>query len=82
MIQYTRSKSDRVSGAISLCIYELSDCTPSNTTLRIYVYSLRYNGQHVLIRSRVIIRPTGACVLVYEKNTYVMTSHSVYIRVY
>jgi hypothetical protein len=82
MIQYTRSKSDIISGTIPLCIYELSDYTLPNTTLGIYVYSLRYNGQCVLTRYRVIIRPTGACILVYEKNAYIMGSHSVYIHVY
>jgi hypothetical protein len=47
-----------------------------------YVYLLRYNGQHVSTRYGVIIRPTGAYVyvLVHEKNAYVMGSHSVYIR--
>jgi hypothetical protein len=71
-----------LSAAIPLCMYELSDYTPSNTTLGIYVYSPRYNGQHVSTRYRVIIRPIGACVMVHEKNAYVIGSNSVYICVY
>jgi hypothetical protein len=47
-----------------------------------YIYSLKYNGQHVSTRYRVIVRPIGAYVLVHEKNVYAMGSHSVYIRVY
>jgi hypothetical protein len=62
--------------------FGLSDYTPSHTTLVIDVYSLRYNGQHVSTRYRIIIRPIGAYVLVHEKNAYVMGSQSVYIRVY
>jgi hypothetical protein len=54
-----------------LYIYELSDYTPSNTTLGIYVYSLMSNGQYVSTRYRVIIRTNGAYVLVHEKNAYV-----------
>jgi hypothetical protein len=68
----------------STCIIpkELSDNTPSNTTLGIYVSSLRYNGQHVLTRYRVIIRPIGAYILVHDRNMYILGSHSVYIPVY
>jgi hypothetical protein len=66
---------------IPLCLYELSGYTQSNKQLGIYVYSLRYNGQHVSTRYGVIIWPTEAYVLVHE-NAYVMGSHSVYNRVY
>jgi hypothetical protein len=46
----------------------LSGYTSSNTALGIYVYSLNNNGQHVSTRYRVIIRPTGDYVLVYERT--------------